>query len=94
MSYCANLFYTVILRFCCCCLKSSFKMQVDKYRKFELAVQRLSKEQDIQYIIEMNRISRLLHKTFFFARQRRAINHSHKYVIADRDITAAANKDP
>ena len=69
-------------------------MQVDKYRKFELAVQRLSKEQDIQYIIEMNRITRLLHKAFFFARQRRAVNHSHKYVIADRDIMATQNEDP
>ena len=52
----------------------------------------MSKEQDIQYIIEMNRISRLLHKTFFFARQRRAVNHSHKYVIHDKDLKAVATK--
>jgi len=57
-------------------------------------VQRLSKEQDIQLILELNRVSRLLHKTFFSARQRRAINHFHKYVIADNDLAVATSKDP
>ena len=92
VSFCAFFFNTTVLRYCCCCLKKCFKAQADKYRKFQLAVQRLSKEQDIQNIIEMNRITRFLHKTFFFARQRRTISHAHRYVIADKDINAASKQ--
>ena len=93
VSYSANLFYTTILSYCCCCLKSKVKAQADKYRKFQIAVQRLSKEQDIQYLIEMNRITRLLHKNFFLARQRRAVSHAHKYVISDRDLSLAGSRE-
>ena len=57
-------------------------------------MQRLSREQDIQYIIEMNRLSRLLHKTFMLSRQRRAVKHAHKFVIADQDLASAARTDP
>ena len=49
-------------------------------------MERLTLEQDIQYILEMNRINRLLHKDIFKTRQRRAINYSHKYVISDRQL--------
>ena len=65
-----------------------------KYRKFQVAVERLSKEQDIQYIIEMNRISHLLHKMNFLVRQRRAVKYSRKYVISVNDTKQeAAEKD-
>ena len=36
-------------------------------------------------MIELNRISRLLHKMTFFARQRNAVGYSHKYVISAKD---------
>ena len=67
-----------------------------RHQKLELALERLSKEQDIQYIIEMNRISRLVHKAVFLNRQRRAINFSNKYVITNKDVqqdTLAKKKD-
>ena len=38
----------------------------------------------------MNRISRLLHKMNFLARQRRAVKYSHRYVITVKDIQLAA----
>ena len=38
ISFCSKLFYSIILRFCCCCLKSKYKAQAAKYRKFEMAV--------------------------------------------------------
>jgi len=40
----------------------------------------------------MNRISRLLHKMNFLARQRRAVKYSHKYVISKRAATEKRNK--
>ena len=42
----------------------------------------------------MNRISRLLHKTFLKHRQRRAINLVHRYVIYDKDLEAPRRKNP
>ena len=60
-----------------------------RYKKFQLAVNRLNKEQDIQYLIEMNRVTRLLHKINFLSRQSCAINYSHKYVITAKDIKQA-----
>ena len=55
--------------------------------KFDLAVKRIKKEQDVQYLIEMNRISRLLHRMNFFARQRDSITkYSSKFVITDNDL--------
>ena len=38
----------------------------------------------------MNRISRLLHKMNFLARQRRAVKYSHKYVITVNDTKRAS----
>ena len=64
--------------------------RIIKYQKFKLAVERLSKEQDIQYLIEMNRISRLLHKMNFLSRQQLAVNYSRKYVISSQDTKKAA----
>ena len=42
----------------------------------------------------MNRISRLLHKITFLARQRPVINYSHKYSITDKDVQRAAKAKP
>ena len=61
-------------------------MRIKKYQKFELALKRLDLEHDIQHVIEMNRISRLLHKVHFLPRQRYAVDFSHKFVIADKDL--------
>ena len=94
MSYPANIFFWVTTSFCCCFSKCCDKVSVIqkgsiRYRKYQLALDRLSQEQDIQYLIQMNRISRLLHKFTLEARQRRAINYSHKYVISEKDIKRA-----
>ena len=51
-----------------------------------LALERLSSEQDIQHVLVMNRISRLLHKASFKQRQRKALHYSHKFVITDQDL--------
>lgn len=37
-------------------------------------------------MIEMNRISRLLHKQSLLPRQRKAVDYSHRYVIGDKDL--------
>ena len=37
-------------------------------------------------MIEMNRVTRILHKANFFVRQRRAVNFFHKFVITDIDM--------
>ena len=76
----------------CCCLKNycsrrkCIKRGLLKYRKFNLALLRLSDEQDIQYLIGMNRISSLLHKMTFLTRQRLAVNYSYKYVITTNEL--------
>ena len=59
---------------------------MDKYQKFELALERLADEHDIVNLIQLNRVSRLLHKMNFLSRQRKAVGLSHKFVISDKDI--------
>ena len=46
----------------------------------------MTKETDIQAVIASNRVSRFIHKTALLARQRRAIDYSHKFVITDSDV--------
>ena len=41
----------------------------------------------------MNRISRLLHKMNFLARQRKAVKYSHKYVVTLKAANRAAAAD-
>ena len=41
-------------------------------------------------MLELNRVSRLLHKANFSARQRQAVNFSRKFVITDKHLFAAA----
>ena len=48
-----------------------------------MALDSMIKEQDIQAIIENNRVSRILAKVTFLARQRAAVNYSQRYVIRD-----------
>ena len=62
------------------------RSRVNMHKKIELALERLSKEHDIQAIIETNRVGRLVHKTIFKARQRKAVVFSHKFIITDRDL--------
>ncbi len=62
---------------------------MDRNRKFEIAMERLSQEQDIQNLIQLNRITRLLHKSNFLTRQRKSFDYFDKYVITDRDVKIA-----
>ena len=86
----------------CCCFKSCcrrvacYNTRDKRYRKFYVALERLTHEQDIQYVMEMNRVNRLLHKINFLPRQIRALHYSHKFVITDRDLmkTEKAKFDP
>ena len=43
-------------------------------------------------MIENNRVARILHKDNFLARQRAAIDHSHKFVITDEDVAKSHEK--
>ena len=98
-NFCFNLFFCIVISICCCFRGCCNRMDwirrgKVKYHQFQLALERLSKEQDIQYIIEMNRISRLLHKINFLTRQRRAVQYTHKFVITAQDVKrATAKKD-
>ena len=49
-------------------------------------------EQDIQKMIAMNRVTRLIHKMRFKARQRRTVSYFSKYVLSEKDIDD--NKEP
>eukprot|EP00354_Favella_ehrenbergii_P009025 CAMPEP_0170465654 /NCGR_PEP_ID=MMETSP0123-20130129/9919_1 /TAXON_ID=182087 /ORGANISM="Favella ehrenbergii, Strain Fehren 1" /LENGTH=238 /DNA_ID=CAMNT_0010731609 /DNA_START=842 /DNA_END=1558 /DNA_ORIENTATION=+ len=97
-NYLSYLFYTGFLNSICCCLQglclrnSYFETKINRYQKFEIALQRLTQEQDIQYMIEMNRISRLLHKASLIVRQRRAIDYSHRFIINDANLRAEQAK--
>ena len=94
-TYVSYLFQSLLIAFWCCfrhcCGRSTFcSRRVKKYRKFKLALSRLEYEHDIQHMIEMNRVSRLLHKATFSARQRQAVNYSRKFVITDKHLSHAA----
>lgn len=48
-SYCTNLFYWILVNMCCCCSARGYRVTwirngISKYNKFNLALQRLSKE--------------------------------------------------
>ena len=49
-------------------------------------------EHDIQEIIAMNRITKLIHKAWFLKRQRRAINFGYKFTISDLDAENAESQ--
>ena len=55
-------------------------------KKFKIAEQRLNSELDIQRHIALNRITKLIQKLLFTARQRRTVPYSRKYVLTENDI--------
>ena len=64
--------YTIISfakAICCCfapcCRTGKCRRLLDSHKKFEIAKERLKTECDIQNMIEMNRVTRLLHKARF-----------------------------
>ena len=88
-------FFHCIINACCCFNRCLSKLTwirngINKYHKFELALERLSKEVDIQYLVEMNRVSRLVHKACFFHRQCKAVQFADRYVITNQDMQRAA----
>ena len=94
-------FFWGVQNLCCCCRNRCLRFRwiyegTGRYEKFNLALARLSKEHDIQHLIEMNRIARLLHKSVFLTRQQLAIKFSHKYVISNKDtrVAKAVSKKP
>lgn len=92
--YLTYLLFWISTNMCCCfrtcCNRVNYlRNGASKFKKFNLALDRLNKEQDIQYLIEMNRVSRLLHKATLLTRQRLSINYSHKYTISEKDIRRA-----
>ena len=73
-----------------CCRKSQFcRRRIYKYQKFELAIERLADESDIVDLIQLNRVSRFLHKINFLSRQRKAVGRTHKFVITGQDILSS-----
>ena len=92
------LFYGVLMPSCCncvkrCCSRShNSKLRMAKYEKLNVALQRLSFEIDIQRMISLNRVSRVVHKDIYLARQRRGVNFSRKFVISDLDINPSRGK--
>jgi len=52
----------------------------------------LKGEQDIQNLIQMNRVTRLIHKAVYSARQRLAIHYAHKFIINDKDLAEKESK--
>ena len=59
-----------------------------------IAQERLNEEHDIQHIIKMNRVTRLLHKVHFLTRQRLIMAYKHKYVISADDIEKSNKEVP
>ena len=87
------LFYGVLMPSCCscirkCCTRShNSKFRMAKYEKLNVALKRLSFEIDIQRMISLNRVARIVHKDALHFRQRRSVNFSRKFVISDLDIS-------
>ena len=52
----------------------------------QIASDRLTHEHDIQHLIQMNRLNRLLHRIFLRRHQRQAVNFSRKFIITDKDV--------
>ena len=94
VNFLGQLVFGSFMSLCCDCFKRFCakcrfcERQLAKYEKFQISLERLSKEQDIQHFIALNRLSHLVHKTFFLTRQRRAVNLARKFVISDKDMHA------
>lgn len=44
------------------------------------------KEYDLFYMIKMNRLSKLLHKANFLARQKNMVSYSSRYIVTKQEI--------
>ena len=96
-SYCAFMMVACFKALCCCfkpCCRGKCRRHLDSHRKFQIAQERLSSEVDIQHMIEMNRVTRLIHKAHFLQRHRRILAYSHKYVITGEDLNKEIQIDP
>lgn len=63
-----------------------YSSRKNTYEKFELAHERLNREQDILNIIRLNRVSKFLHKVSLLKRQRLIVSDFADYVVTDRDL--------
>ena len=57
-----------------------------------MAQERLNVEHDIQHLIEMNRVTHLLHKARFLTRHKRMLAYSHKFIINAEDLERHAQR--
>ena len=86
---------TVFLKACCCisgpCQRKYlwWRRRVHSYKKFKIAEKRLVGEIDVQKIVAMNRINKLVQKLLFTARQRKTVSFSRRYVLTEKDIDSA-----
>ena len=92
VSFLGKIFFTIISDYCLCCLQrclrkcGSYSRKKQTYEKFELALDRLSKEQDILNIIAAIRVGKFLQNVSLLKRQRRAVTEFKNYVISDKDL--------
>lgn len=99
--YCTYILIQYIMLGCCCsCLSSFFqarypscRRQVTSYKKFLVAQERLHKEQDIQRIIDINRLTKVLHKVLFKTRQRRTVRYFRRHVITENDLPKGSEEE-
>lgn len=89
-SFCQYTLFSCLKLLCCarCC-----KPQLERNKKFEVALERLNKERDVQFLIQVNRVTKLLQKTKILPRQRKAVAFSHDYVISEHDIARSAAEE-
>ena len=76
----------------CCTRSSLFKSRLVKYKRFGIALQRLSEENDIQRNLSHNRISYIANKSKFKSTQRLTVNYSRKFIISDLDMRATRDE--
>ena len=69
-----------------------FSKRESQYKKLEVALEKLSQEQDIMNVIKQNRLGRLLIKMHFSALDRHTASHASEYVINDQDLLLAAKE--
>ena len=78
---------------CCCCLKdisclqyNSYRRAIQSYKRMRVATNRMHQEYDILHIVRLNRISKLLHRSYFNLRQQLSVDFSKMYTITNDDI--------
>ena len=75
---------------CCCCISpccqrrfSWWRKRVHSFKKFKIAKMRLWEEEDVQKMLALNRVTRVMHKLMFKPRQRRTVSYFRRYVLTD-----------